>query len=181
MLDSIVTSKTRVKLLMKFFLNPENRGYLRGLATEFGDSTNSVRIELNRLVNADLLSSKSSGRVIEYKANVKHSLFKEINSLVGKYIGVDKIIDKLVKKLGEVESAYLVGDYANGIDSGLIDIVLVGKININNLNDISIKQGKEINKKIRSLVLSAEEVKSLWNQLEMDKALLIWGNPISIS
>ena len=37
-------------------------------------------------------------------------------------MGVDQIVDKLVKKLGHVKSAYIVGDYATGQDSGLIDI-----------------------------------------------------------
>ena len=44
MLETLITSKTRVKLLMKFFLNPGTRAYLRGLATEFDESTNSVRV-----------------------------------------------------------------------------------------------------------------------------------------
>ena len=133
MLDTLITSKTRVKLLMKFFLNPGTRAYLRGLAAEFGESTNSIRVELNRLSEAKLLSSESSGRTIEYRANVNHALFGEIHSLVEKYMGVDQIIDKLVKKLGDVKSAYLIGDYAKGIDSGLIDIVLVGNIDKINL------------------------------------------------
>ncbi|HIO73555.1 MAG TPA: ArsR family transcriptional regulator, partial [Flavobacteriales bacterium] len=44
MLDSLITSKTRVKLLLKFFLNPNTSAYLRGLSTEFGESTNAVRL-----------------------------------------------------------------------------------------------------------------------------------------
>ena len=96
MLDTLITSKTRIKLLMKFFLNPGTKAYLRGLATEFGESTNSIRIELNRLTKANLLSSENSGRIIEYHANVNHALFNEIHSLVEKYMGIDQIIDKLV-------------------------------------------------------------------------------------
>ena len=101
-------------------MNPGTRAYLRELASEFEESTNSVRVELNRLAEANLLSSETSGRTIQYSANVNHALFGEIHSLVEKYMGVDQIIDKLVKKLGKVKSAYLIGDYARGIDSGLI-------------------------------------------------------------
>ena len=179
MLNTLITSKTRVKLLMKFFLNPGTRAYLRGLATEFGESTNSIRVELNRLTDANLLSSENSGRTIEYRANVNHSLFNEIHSLVEKYMGIDQIIDKLVKRLGNVEAAYLIGDYAQGIDSGLVDIVLVGDINKTELDRISEKRSKEISRKIRSLVLTKLELKQLWSQLKMDQALLIWGDPLS--
>ena len=73
MLDTLITSKTRVKLLMKFFLNPGTRTYLRELAAEFGESTNSVRVELNRLSKGKLLSSEYAGRTIEYRANSKIS------------------------------------------------------------------------------------------------------------
>ena len=55
MLETLVTSKTRAKLLLKFFLNPSTSAYLRGLADEFGESTNGVRVELNRLMEAGLL------------------------------------------------------------------------------------------------------------------------------
>ena len=179
MLDTLITSKTRVKLLMKFFLNPGTRAYLRELASEFGESTNSVRVELNRLTEANLLSSESSGRTIQYSANVNHALFHEIHSLVEKYMGIDQIVDKLVKKLGYVESAYLIGDYARGIDSGLIDIILIGKINKMELDRIAGRRSKDISRKIRPMIVTVKELRSLWEQLNMDHALLIWGNPIT--
>ena len=178
MLDTLITSKTRIKLLMKFFMNPNTRAYLRELASEFGESTNSIRVELNRLSKAKLLSSESSGRTIVYHANVNHTLFNEIHSLVEKYMGVDQIIDKLVKKLGHVDSAYLIGDYAKGIDSGLIDIILLGDINKITLESIAEKRGRDIHRKIRPLVLTKDELQQLWSQLKMDQALLIWGNPV---
>ena len=159
-------------------MNPETRAYLRELATEFDESTNSIRVELNRLSKAKLLSSKSSGRTIQYRANTKHTLFNEIHSLVEKYMGIDQVIDKLVKKLGKVEAAYLIGDYARGIDSGLVDIVLVGDIDKIALDRIAEKRGKDISRKIRPLVVTKQEIQSLWFQLGMNKALLIWGDPI---
>ena len=101
-------------------------------------------------------------------------------NLVQKYVGIDQIIDKLVKKLGDVQAAYIIGDYARGLDSGLIDIVLVGNINTVELDKIANKQEKVIERKIRSLVLSINEIKNLWLQLGMNQALLIWGQPIQI-
>tara|TARA_B100000519_G_scaffold196892_1_gene203906 strand:- start:858 stop:1403 length:546 start_codon:yes stop_codon:yes gene_type:complete len=179
MLETLITSKTRVKLLMKFFLNPGTRAYLRELALEFNESTNGVRVELNRLSEANIILAENVGRTIEYCANAKHPLFDELKSLVLKYSGVDKIIDTLITKLGDVKAAYLVGDYARGIDSGLIDIILIGKINKIELDRIAEKRGKEISRKIRPMVVTVEELRHLWNQLKMDHALLIWGSPIS--
>ncbi len=178
MLDTLITSKTRVKLLMKFFLNPGTRAYLRELASEFGESTNSVRVELNRLMEADLLLMKNSGRTIQYTANFDHALFSEIRSLVQKYMGLDQIVDKLVKKLGDVKSAYIIGDYAKGRDSGLIDIILIGKINKTELDRVADRRGKDISRKIRPLVVTVKELRFLWSQLDMEHALLIWGHPV---
>ena len=89
------------------------------------------------------------------------------------------MVETLIKKLGDVKTAYLVGDYARGIDSGLIDIILIGKINKMELDRIAEKRGRDISRKIRSLVLTEQELHQLWLQLDMDKALLIWGIPIN--
>jgi len=179
MLDTLITSKTRVKLLMKFFLNPGTRAYLRELASEFGESTNSVRVELNRLSEAKIISAENVGRTIEYHANEGHSLFNELQSLIRKYAGVDKLVEVLIKKLGDVKTAYLVGDYSRGIDSGLIDIILIGKINKMELDRIAERRGKDISRKIRPMVVTVKELRSLWDVLDLDHALLIWGNPVT--
>jgi len=92
MLDSLITSKTRIKLLLKFFLNSETKAYLRGLAEELGESTNAVRVELNRLTKAGLLEICVDGRTKLYQANTKHTLFPELHSLVRKYLGIDQLV-----------------------------------------------------------------------------------------
>jgi len=178
MLKTLITSKTRVKLLIKFFLNPGTRAYLRGLASEFDESTNSVRVELNRLSEAKIISAENVGRTIEYHANAEHSLFNELQAMVRKYAGVDRLVETLIKKLGDVKTAYLVGDYARGIDSGLIDIILIGKINKMELDRIAERRGKDIARKIRPMVVTIKELHFLWEQLNMDHALLIWGDPV---
>ncbi|HQO04380.1 MAG TPA: ArsR family transcriptional regulator, partial [Spirochaetota bacterium] len=80
MLESLITSKTRIKLLLKFFLNPETEGYLRGLAAEMGESTNGIRVELDRFSDAGLLEKRDKGNTKVYRANTGHSLFPEIQS-----------------------------------------------------------------------------------------------------
>jgi predicted transcriptional regulator len=173
MLDSLITSKTRIKLLLKFFLNSDTRGYLNSLAKEFGESTNAVRLELNRLTKAGLLESDSEGRTKVYHANMKNPLFPEINNLVRKYLGID-IVEEVIDKLGNVESAYITGDYAKGKDSGVIDLVIVGDINRSYLFQLIDITEENIKRKIRPLILSTEEHIELKDKMKLDKALLIW-------
>ena len=181
MLDSLITSKTRIKLLLKFFLNPGTRGYLRGLAREFGESTNAIRVELNRLTDAKLLKSVHSGRTVEYRANKDHSLFKDIQNVVTKFVGIDTMVEELVGKPGDIQSAYIIGDYAKGNDSGLIDLVLLGQVDDQRLKEMITKTEGLINRNIRTLVLDPENMNKLNNRLDIEHALCIWGKETTIT
>ncbi|MFQ6605975.1 MAG: ArsR family transcriptional regulator [Fidelibacterota bacterium] len=174
MLDSLITSKARLKLLLKFFLNEETKAYLRELAKEFNESTNNIRVELNRLTDAKMLVSENVGRTVVYKANVNHALFSDIQNVVQKYVGLDRLADELLSRLGNVEAAYVVGDYARGIDSGLIDLVLVGKVKQDVLQDLVTKMETAISRKIRSFVVQKSELDDLADQLDLAHALPLW-------
>ena len=84
---------------MRLFLNPNNRAYLREMAGEFGASPGQLKEELKQLTQASILSSERVGRQIFYRANKKHSLFPELNSMVRKALGMDSIVDSIVRRL----------------------------------------------------------------------------------
>ena len=153
MLDSLITSKTRLRLLIKFFLNIANKGYLNGLANEFGESTNSVRKELNNLSSAGYLEKYSENNKVIYKANASHPLFKIIQRIVKKHLGIEEILETVLKRMGEVKKIMILGDYAEGIDSGHIEILIVGdKISEDYLKEITPKIEKKINRKVSFFV-----------------------------
>ena len=127
MLDSLITSKTRIKLLVKFFVTSANSGHLRGLATEFNESTNAIRKELNHLSEAGYLEKKEISNKIAYKANVKHPMFALLQQVVHKYLGLDTIVEQILERMGEVQTIELLGDYAKGVDSGTIEINIIGE------------------------------------------------------
>ena len=143
--------------MLKFFLNPVSQAHLRGLSEELGESTNAIRVELNRLTKAGLLETRKEGRMIKYKANNQHALFPELHSIVKKYAGIDKLVDNILSHLGNIEYAFITGDYAKGIDSGIIDLVIVGEINKQYLSLLIEKAEILINRKIRSLVFNNNE------------------------
>ncbi|RKE45399.1 ArsR family transcriptional regulator [Sphingobacterium detergens] len=127
MLDSLITSKTRLKLLIKFFVSAGNQGHLRGLADEFQESTNSIRKELNQLSEAGFLEKSTSKNKILYKANTEHSLFGPLQKLIHAYLGIDEIVEKILQKAGDIQEVSLIGDYAEGVDSGKIDVLILGE------------------------------------------------------
>lgn len=170
----LISSKTRIKLLVRLFFNPQTRSYLRELADEFGVSTNSVREELNQLKQTNLLNSERNGRQVFYQANQEHPLFPELRSMVRKVMGIDQVIDGIVNRLGDLELAYLMDDYAEGKDTGIIDLALVGNIDPYHLNDLTGKTERYIKRKIRSLVLSRKEYDKFLPELKKRPWLLIW-------
>jgi len=157
LLDTLITSKTRIKLLLKFFLNSKTSSYLRNLESEFGESSNGIRVELNKLEQAGLLSTSVSGNKKLFRANTLHPLFSDIQNILMKYTGLDKIVEQVVGKLGDIAIVYLVGDLAKGLDGSIIDLVFVGKINHLYLKNLTEKAEKLIQKKIRFVIFSEAE------------------------
>ena len=149
MLDSLISSKTRLKLLIRFFLNLAKSSHLRRLASDFNESTNSIRLELNNLSGAGYLIKKKVGNKVKYLANVKHPLFSIIVKLVRKHTGIENIISNILSSIDNITAIYLVGDYAKGIDSGKIKIYVEGMFkNKKYISDILNKTEKKINRKI---------------------------------
>ena len=181
LLTGLIASKTRVKLLMRFFFNPQARSYLRELAKEFNVSTNAVREELNQLKKTDLLKSEKNGRQVFYKANTSHALFPELKSMVSKVMGIDQVVDSIIERLGNLERAYLIDDYAEGKDTGVIDLLLVGNVDQYHLNDLSRKTERYIKRKIRSLVLSRKEFNEDFQRFKDRPRILIWEKNESLA
>ena len=148
MIKTLISSKTRIKLLLKFFLNSNNTAYLRNLEEEFQESTNSIRIELNRFEEAGLLISSLEGNKKIFKVNTSNSFFNDLHSLVKKYFGIDKIIEDIVLKLGDLQAAYLAGNLAKGLNDEVIELVLIGSLNSDYLNKLVKKVEKEIKRRI---------------------------------
>jgi DNA-binding transcriptional ArsR family regulator len=172
--SGLITSKTRIKILMRLFLNPKQHAYLRELANEFNASPSQVRDELRQLNEAGFLESNKNGRQINYKANQKHPLFHELQSMVQKSLGMDRILDSILERLGNLEEAYLIDDYAEGKDSGIIDLVLIGNIEQENLTDLVLKTERYIDRKIRTLVLTSDERLKMQDNLSKRPMLKLW-------
>ena len=89
LLGPLITSKTRLKLLLRFFLNQNLRGYLQGLSKELDENTNSVRVELKRLEEAGLLLVEKQGRRKVYSVNAAHPLSTDLSNMLRMVTGID--------------------------------------------------------------------------------------------
>jgi hypothetical protein len=159
---------------MRLFLNPERNAYLRELSDEFGASPSHIKDELEQLTSFDLLIRKKNGRQISFSANKRHPIFDELHSMVIKAFGMDQVLDSIIKRLGKLQKAFLIDDYAEGKDSGIIDLVLVGDIDKENLLDLTNKTEKYINRKIRSLIVTGDEFCTLAPTLDQRPQFVLW-------
>jgi hypothetical protein len=159
--------------MVKFFLNATTTSYLRDLESEFGESTNGIRIELKRFETAGLLQSHFEGNKRIYKANTNHPLFKDIHSLLLKYTGIDQIINQVLTQLGGLEQAWLVGDFARGRDGEVINLLLKGpNINLEILKDYVTRAETLIERKIRYLIFSSAQIEKI--KMQFPERLLLF-------
>ncbi len=174
MLSGLIKSKIRLNILMRLFLNPERRTYLRELAEDLDASPSHVKSELDQLKAAKLLNSRKNGRQVLFAANTKHPVFSELQSMVKKSLGMDQVLESIVMRLGHLQKAILIDDYAEGKDTGIVDLVLVGNIDHTNLQDLTQKTERYIERKIRTLSLTADEYQALKPQLTKRPQLVLW-------
>lgn len=175
MIETLISSKMRIKLLLKFFLNSNSRSYLRGLESEFGDSTNSICLELNRFEKAGMLKTCTEGNKKYFQANTNHPLFNDIHNILIKYIGFDTIIDTVTDRLGEIMDVYLVGQLSKGLDNPVIDLIFTGDIDENYLMLLIRKAETLIDRKIRYIIYRLDEIPTIdWNQFD-PQPLLLWA------
>lgn len=158
MLETLITSKTRLRILIKFFVNVTTNGHLRGLATEMQESTNAIRKELNTLSDAGYLDKFNVKNRISYKANVKHPLFLTLQKIIHQHIGLESIVSSILERLGSVKAIIVIGDYANGIDSGIIEVVLVGDdLDKDYINSLARKIKNKIDREVHFIAKKSYE------------------------
>lgn len=151
-LEQLFKGKIRLKLLVKLFLNPNNKVFLRGLELEFNVSSNTVRLELGKLQEMQLIAeaeNDSNARIKEYIANTQHPLFDSLRNIVFQYLGIDQIVEQILDKLGNVEKVYLTGALAEGRNANIVDLVLVGEVDKAYMYRLCEKAETLIDKKIR--------------------------------
>ena len=145
MLGELITSKTRLRLLIKFFVSQANKGHLNGLATEMGESTNGIRKELNHLQRSGLFKKVKVNNKVEYRVNTDHPLFETLRKVVFKHLGLEDLVEKVLERMGYLDQIILVGDYVKGNDTGLIEVFLIGQ-------DLNMDYISQLENKIEDLI-----------------------------
>ena len=153
MLNKIVGSEARVKILNAFLIEPEKHHYLRQLARDLDLQVNSVRRELNNLEELGLIAAvdKDLGSKEKkyYGVNTNFLLFNELRALFLKaqLSGISEFIAD-VQKICTPQLFILSGFFVNQADA-ITDLLVVGDFKkgpfLKRLTAFEQELGREIN------------------------------------
>lgn len=158
-LEHLFISKVRIKALKYFLFNPEASIHLRGAVREFNEEINAVRRELTRLEEMNFITAESKGNRKYFTANKNHSLFPELLGLFHKSYGLGGMIMEAKNKLGDIEFAFLTAAYTKNHHHGshVVDLVIIGKIDMHNVENIIQKEQSIHDREIHYTVFSSSE------------------------
>ena len=103
-----------------------------------------------------MIESFADGQKVIYRPNSKNPFYLELTKLVSKYLGFDQLVKRVLSQLGDLQAAYIIGDYANGLDTGVIELVLVGDVDQAYAVSLAEKGEKELRRKVRLAFLDDE-------------------------
>ena len=170
LLGPLITSKTRLKLLLRFFVNQDLSGYLQGLSKELDENSNSIRVELNRLEEAGILHSEHEGRRKLYRVNKTHPLTSDLTSMIRKVTGIEYLQNHIVNRIGDdLKQVWISGRLAMGLESNELEVLLVGE----GFDSVYIAElmGKVEEKLEKKVSYSTTPALSTWQK---ENSLLVW-------
>lgn len=151
MLEELMGSRTRGKILSLFFLHPDEEFYVREIVRKVKENHNSVRRELNKLTNLGVLLSNRKGNLRYFQINKKFPIYEELKMIYVKTDGIGNEIKNILEEQKRIEMAFIYGSWAEGKERLLsdIDLFIVGEVDedmlIESLNTLEKKLSREIN------------------------------------
>ena len=159
MLQDLMVSKVRVKLLQIFLDRSDELFYVRQLVRKTSEEINAVRRELQRLERAGLVKKEPRGNRLYYWPNKDHLLYGDLLTMISKSTGLGGEIVKNKNKLGNIKFAMLSGKFARRLPSeeGEVDLLIVGKISMPELTRLIQKEEKRLEREVNYTVMTREE------------------------
>lgn len=165
MLQTIITSDARIKVLKYFYSQPQGHSpYVREIARETKLEINAVRRELIRLSKGKLLVEDPRGNRLHYCLNKNSPLYYDLAGLISKEIGLGKIIRLKRKSLGQLGLCAMSLElflHSPNRKKESLDILFLGKPYMSNLRDLFNDYLEKTKIEINYMVLTPEEYKVL--------------------
>ncbi len=182
MLEHLITSRTRSKILELFLSEPDLEIHLRGIARRIDENINSTRRELNHLEDIMILTSRRDGNQRYFKINKANLIYPDLKNIYLKTAGVGNAIRNSLVEIGEVQFSFIYGSYARHTEKAEsdLDIFIVGDVDENRLIPVINNLEKKLKREINYILYTLEEYhkrverrdKFVMNVLEGEKIML---------
>lgn len=150
-IEKLFGSRIRAKALGWFYMHPDERYFVRQLASILNeDSTNLSRV-LTELTKFRILSSIRLGNLKYFQANKNCPFFHELKGLVLKTIGVIGEIKSAFEKFPDIKYTFIYGSYARGEEEAHsdVDLMIIGDVDLDKIdsliNNLEKRVGRTIN------------------------------------
>ncbi len=156
-LEGLLGSKSRARLLVVFATNPREEYYARQLLERTGLSETAVRYELPRLTRLGLLTSRKQGQEKLYRANDRHPLFPELKQMVYKTAGLGEALRQAIEAVPGTTAAFIYGSVAKGTERATsdVDLFVLGRADraklAKALREAEDRLGREVNLTLMSI------------------------------
>ncbi|HOI12277.1 MAG TPA: nucleotidyltransferase domain-containing protein [Methanoculleus sp.] len=161
MLEVLISSETRVRLLTLFLMNPGKEYYIRQVERLVGKNYTLVRKELARLESFGLLTSEVKGNQTYYSVNRDFFLYPELQRLVLKTEGVAQVLKERLGEIGDVECIFIYGSFASGTAGAKsdIDLFIVGDVDENRLIPLLNESERALQREINYTLIKRAELR----------------------
>ena len=160
MLEALLGSKLRSKVLGWLFTHPDERYFVRQLTSLVKEDSTNVSRELSRLEKAGILVSTIEGKHKYYQANRQSPLFDELHGLMLKTVGVADIIKKALEpRMADIKLAFIFGSLAKKSENRFsdIDLLVVGNITFGEVVDLISTAEGTLNRELNPVVYTLSE------------------------
>jgi predicted nucleotidyltransferase len=153
-------SRTRQRILALLYDRPERRAHLRAISRAVGVSVGTTARELQRLVEAGLVTRSSEGRQVYFQASAESPLFDAVRTIVRRTVGAPDVLRRHLDGLPGVQRAVVFGSYARGdtTPASDVDLLIVGRPDPDELTERVEAAQRELGRIVNYTILTEDEL-----------------------
>ena len=186
MLEHLITSKAKRRLLKLFITNPDSAFYIREIAKLTGEPINGVRRELGHLESAGLVKPRREGNLKYYSLVKEFPFYPELKKIIYATVGLGDYLNNKFKEPQQIDLAFIYGSVAKNAETAKsdIDLFVVGEIDEADLHTLASRIEVDIRRNINYVLMTRTEFQERLNRGEpfvtrvmAEEKLVLKGNP----
>lgn len=184
MLSTLITSKTRRRLIILFLTHPEQKYYQTQLIRDFEFPSSLVQSELKKLTEAGILTSEKEANIRYFQVNKSFPIYNELKSIIYKTVALADPLKDALEKIGDIQIAFIYGSVAKNTENmgSDIDLMVIGHPSMDELSEAVTKAERGLSREINFTVFepkdwkkNLKEKKGFATTVYKDKKIFLMG------